>query len=166
MKNILDECGLSYIWNTHTFYSTNWLYFSVKHNLIDQFRQTWHDIVQNSSKTFNYRIYKEDLDLEYYLKALGDKNIKTLCRFRTLNMKLPVETGRWQNIDRQNRTCQLCDNGDLGDEFHYIMICPFFANTRKEHIKNQHSPNILKFKKLMNSKKNCQISIACVHLYE
>ena len=31
------------------------------------------------------------------------KNAILLCRFRTTNNKLPIETGRWQNIPRENR---------------------------------------------------------------
>ena len=78
-------------------------------------------------------------------------------------MKLPVETGRWQNVDRQNRICRLCDNRDLGDEYHYIMSCPFFSNTRKEHIKNKYfvRPNTLKFNELMNSKKLSDLNNLC-----
>ena len=28
--------------------------------------------------------------------------------FRTCNTKLPIETGRWNNIVRENRLCQQC----------------------------------------------------------
>ena len=32
----------------------------------------------------------------------------TYCRFRTGNHRLPIETGRWHRIERQNRHCNLC----------------------------------------------------------
>jgi hypothetical protein len=41
---------------------------------------------------------------------LEDKDIYTLCKFRTTNHKLPIATGRWNNIDRVNRICTKCDN--------------------------------------------------------
>ena len=38
---------------------------------------------------------------------------------------MPVETGRWQNIELDDRKCTICDKNTLGDEFHYLMECHF-----------------------------------------
>jgi hypothetical protein len=40
---------------------------------------------------------------EEYLNILEIKYAILLCRFRTTNNKFPIETGRWQNIPRENR---------------------------------------------------------------
>ena len=40
----------------------------------------------------------------------------------------PIEQGRYENIERQNRTCKLC-NQDIGDEEHYFMSCTHHAFT-------------------------------------
>ena len=56
-------------------------------------------------------MFKEKLDIEKYFEKLDNRNIKTLCRFRTTNDKLPIETGMWQNIARENRKCLLCNSG-------------------------------------------------------
>jgi hypothetical protein len=66
---------------------------------------------------------KKKLELEKYFKKLNDRNIKTLCRFRTSNHKLPTEMCMWQNIARENRKCLLCNFGDIGDQFQYIFSC-------------------------------------------
>jgi hypothetical protein len=34
-----------------------------------------------------------------------NKDIFTFCTFRTTNTTLPIETGRWNNIARENRKC-------------------------------------------------------------
>jgi hypothetical protein len=47
--------------------------------------------------------------------------------------KLPVENGRWENIARENRICPLCNNGEIGDEFHYLFKCQYFGNQRKNY---------------------------------
>ena len=65
-------------------------------------------------------MFKEKLKLEKYFKKLNDRNIITLCRFRTTNHKLPIEMGMWQNIARENGKCLLCNSRDIGDEFQYI----------------------------------------------
>ena len=80
-----------------------------------------------------------------------------------LNHKLPIETGRWNNIQREDRKCNLCDLNDLGDEFHYLFKCKQIDNKRKECIdkKCSHRPNILKFKNLMSSTKKSLLKILC-----
>jgi hypothetical protein len=70
-------------------------------------------------KASNYRIFKENFEFENYFRILEDKDIYTLCKFRTTNHKLPIETGRWNNIDRVNRICTKCDNITIGDEYQY-----------------------------------------------
>jgi hypothetical protein len=101
----------------------------------------------------NYRIYKDNLVFENYLNILNDKDILTLSKFRTTNHKLPVEKGRWKNIARENRICPLCNNGEIGDEFHYQFKCQYFGNQRQIYIKKniRINPNIIKFKLLMTS---------------
>ena len=51
------------------------------------------------------------------------KNRFTFCRFRTSNHRLPIEVGRWENVERHNRLCQLCQSGEIGDELHYVLQC-------------------------------------------
>ena len=41
-------------------------------------------------------------------------------QFRLGNTKLPAETGRWVNIDRNERYCTLCNRNEIGDEFHLL----------------------------------------------
>ncbi|CAG2256342.1 unnamed protein product [Mytilus edulis] len=123
VKSILDESGLSFVWDTQYFVNDTWLYTIVKQNLVDQFKQKWHTNVQESPKAINYRMYKENCEFEYYFKNLDDRNIITLCRLRTGNHRFPIETGRWENVARENRKCLLCNSGDIGDEFHYIFMC-------------------------------------------
>ncbi len=55
-----------------------------------------------------------------------------VVKFRTSNHKLPIETGRWNGIERSERKCNLCNLKDIGDEFHYLLICPFLAESRKK----------------------------------
>ena len=42
--------------------------------LHDQFQQTWRETLQNSSKTLNYRIFKEIFIFEQYYDILDEKD--------------------------------------------------------------------------------------------
>ena len=125
IKNILNECGLTYIWNDQGLYNFNikWLKELIKQTLNDQFQQILISNMQNSSKASNYKLFKENCEFEEYLDLLNDNERILLCKFRTTNHRLIIETGRWQNIDREDRICNLCNEGLVGDEFHYLLEC-------------------------------------------
>ena len=65
---------------------------------------------------------------------------KSFVDYRLCNNKLPIELGRWANIDRSLRKGNLCNSGTVGDEFHYVLECCFFGFDRKiflPHIKKK-----------------------------
>ena len=82
----------------------------------------------------NYRLFKDYFGMEVYFDILDNKNVVVLCRFRTANHKLPIEIRRWNNTNRNNRICTHCNKNELGDEFHYILDCPFFEQDRNIYI--------------------------------
>ena len=125
IKNIFDECGLSYVWINQNFLNDVWLKEIVKNSLQDQFKQTWLENIQNNSKTLNYRLFKDKLELEKYFDILEDRDLFTFCVFRTVDHKLPSEYGRWNNIQRENRVCNLCNSQDLG-QFALYLRRPLF----------------------------------------
>ena len=97
---------------------------------------------------------KEDVAFEYFLKLLPKSIYIPILKFRTSNHKLPIETGRWEAIPYQERKCFLCIDNEIGDEFHYLFTCPYFANERHIFLKPYYyrRPNIYKYKVLMNSR--------------
>ena len=84
LKNILNECGMSYIWNTHTFINSNWIVNAVKLSLKDQFKQLWHSLIQISLKPLIYRCFKETFEFEIYLEILDNKYLFDVFNFRTI----------------------------------------------------------------------------------
>ena len=59
-----------------------------------------------------------------------------------------------KNIPRSERVCVKCTQSEIGDEFHYIFNCPFFADQRRTYLpKYCHiHPSAPKFKRIMNDK--------------
>ena len=111
----------------------------------------------------NFIIFKENFEFENYFKILEDKDIYILCKFRTTNHKLPIETGRWNNIDRINRICTKCDSITIGDEYHYIMECEHFSSFRNRFIVTnlRETPNIPKFKQIMSAYQKQNLEKLC-----
>ena len=86
--------------------------------------------MNKSSKGINYNLYKKEHRLETYLTELPLSLAISTFLFRTANHKLPVETGKWNGTAYNERTCQLCNTGRLGDEMHYLFSCPALSTQR------------------------------------
>ena len=158
VKNIFDNCGLSNVWYFQGYFDSTWVSNNVKRILCDQFIQKWKSEVDSSPKSLCYRIFKENFEFENYLDILENKDRVLLCRYRTCNHRLPIETGRRTNIDRNERYCQLCNSNKIGDEYHYILECQTCMHERKRLLGDYYCTrvNTVKFKMLFQSK-NCPL---------
>lgn len=112
-----------------------------------------------------YRLFKINFGFEHYLTKVPDKLRKFLIQFRTRNHKLPIETGRWRRVPRENRKCHLC-NLDIGDEYHYLLVCRNLNNLRKQYIDTSYfrKPNILTFHSLLNVKNASKLRKLCIFI--
>ena len=73
-------------------------------------------------------------------------------QFRLGNTKLPIETGRWFNIDINKRCCTLCNRNEIGDGFHLLFQCDALRYQRKRFMPKYsiNPPNSFKFFVLFN----------------
>ena len=76
-------------------------------------------------------------------------------KFRTSNHKLPIETGRYINIDRSDRYCEFCNSGEVGDEYHVLLECKSheIVKHRREFIPRYYTerPSVFKYCELMRA---------------
>ena len=95
----------------------------------------WRFGVEICSSLTCYREIKCTFDRADYLQVLENrKNRNVIAKLRLSSHKLFVETGRHRQIPRQDRKCILCNIDDVEDEYHVILICPFYNNVRNTHI--------------------------------
>jgi hypothetical protein len=110
--------------------------------------------LSDSSKALHYRIFKAKFEFEEYLNILNITDAIRLYRFRTTNHYIPIETGGWRNIDRENRYCNLCNSQKLSDEYHYVLECSSLNEKRKhllpKYFMIRHS--VVKFFELLSTK--------------
>ena len=158
-KNTLDECGLSYVWLLQgEDVEEEWRKSTLQRILLDQFLVKWRNELERSTKCDYYRHFKLNLTPEMYLTQSSTAISKVLLKIRTCNHSLPIEKGRYMNIDRRFRLCSYCDKNKIGDEFHYFFECTNsnIANARQKYIP-QHfceTPTLHKFYSLMKNLKN------------
>ena len=90
----------------------------------------------NSSKCILYRyIYDTDI-LQFYLDRPVNQIYKPfICKYRISAHSLNIETGRYYNVDRENRLCTMCNNNIVEDEYHVVLECNRYSDVRKLYIK-------------------------------
>ena len=124
IENILNSCGLRYIWLLQgDGFPLHWLKVVVKNVLEVQFISEWHSQMEKSSKCYHYRNYKLNFECEKYIDIAPCSIRKAIMKFRTCNHKLPIETGRYTNTERHLRVCRHCNLNSIGDEYHYLFVC-------------------------------------------
>ena len=131
IKNILCKCGYHGIWLSHSFANNEWLTNAINLKLKDIFITEWYSETNHATSFKFYKTIKNSFGMEAYLSKDYNKNVKSFARFRTRHHRLPIETGRWSNITYENRKCNRCDI-TIGDEYHYIIECPFFRDTKTQ----------------------------------
>ena len=132
IESIFNDIGMGYVFANQDNSNYNML---IKQILQDQFIQKWHNDVQLSSRGQFYSSFKDNFCFEKYLVKIPENHRIWLTKLRLSNLKLPIETGRWQNIPVEERLCHKCHEG-IGDEFHYLFVCksPELVNGREKMI--------------------------------
>ena len=154
IKSIFTKIGRPDIWQSQQNCHMKSVSFLVKKILTDQYMQGWHSKSSQSSRAVTYFSFKQDYVLERYFILLPRKAYLQIFKIRTNNHKLPVETGRWEDIEISERKCSLCNLNDIGDEYHYLFRCPYFEEERKLYLKPYfiRRPNMLKLGELLSSR--------------
>ena len=114
IESIFNDVGLSYIFENQIGFINVKYITQILH---EQFIQKWFSDIENSSRGEFYSLFKKNFGLENYLLKLPVQNRIWMTKLRTCNLRIPIETGRWTNIPRQERTWTFC-NDNVGNEFH------------------------------------------------
>ena len=108
----------------------------LKQRIQDQEKQNLFHILELSSKCSLYKNIVDNITLQYYLLKYIPKDLRILLtRLRLSAHSLNVETGRYNNIARNQRLCLNCDMHEIEDEFHFVLVCPKYSEIRKKRIK-------------------------------
>ena len=139
IKATLVELNLEYLWQAHP---ENLNYNQMK-NIFNEklnyfYSELWRNEIEISSACDSYIQFKTEHHLEPYLTLLEPKYAIPISKFRCNNHRMPIVTGRYANINRLARVCALCNLGDVGDEYHYLLRCPYFCHQRKLFLKPEH----------------------------
>ena len=119
--------------------------------------QKWNTYVSTSSMCRMYILFFKQLDFENYLLHSNYRDRISLSKLRCANSKLPI----YKHIYiYDSDVCTLCNLNVCGDEYHYVLICPFFKHSRTMYLKSYFytRPSLYKFGYLFRWSSNKTIS--------
>ena len=58
----------------------------------------------------------------------------TLFKYKSANHRLLIETGSYDGTLFEDRKCLLCNHNHTGSESHYLIFCPYFAQSSSKFI--------------------------------
>lgn len=157
VKESLNNCGFSNLWYIQDSNTINpvWFKNALNLRLSDMSSQNLLSEIGTHECCSNYRIFKETICVEPYLDLLNFRGKNVLTRLRCRNYMLPVNSDRYSKESKLDQYCKHCNNGEIGDEFHYLLTCPKFTEHRRKFIDKYYyvHPNTIKLKRLLQTKK-------------
>lgn len=158
VKNLICDLGYNYLWNNREI--TNLQLQCMIRTVYDQYLQSWFSELRNSSKLSTYNQIKHIFEQEKYLNCV--KNIQhrnALSRFRCSAHRLNIEEGRYRNLEREQRICMKCNMNTLENEYHFLLVCPYYRELRSEILPRYFCtwPSQQKFTKLLGSEQTSVI---------
>jgi hypothetical protein len=105
---LLEMCNFNSLKNTTIWKESdiNNVVKSIKNKLCERFNIMWKDQIQHLSK-----LLLPSIEFESYLSQVKIvKHRQALTRFRISVHKLPIETGRYANIEHDLRLCPICNS--------------------------------------------------------
>ena len=164
IEQIINDCGMSFVFNEQLTLEKDWLTKvfvpQIKYTLKDHILQKWNGKLTDTTYEENYFYYNQfnsEYSFKNYFTILPADLWRPLCKFRTKNHRLPVEFYSWEKFKKPHceRLCNICNLNDIGDEYHYVMVCPVFNELRDLYLapyyKNR--PSVYKFISLMKCEK-------------
>lgn len=163
---MLNQIGMSDIWLQQNVSTIN--IEVIKLRILDIYKQNWYSRINNSSRLSSLSLIKHEFEQEKYLNVINTNKYRiSLTKFRLSSHNLAIETGRHDNIPRENRKCRNCSMNVIENEYHLLLVCPKYYSLRKRFFKPYFCrwPTVQKFEALMTSKNNKILNSLANFLY-
>ena len=109
----------------------------VKSETIGLMASQWKTDLAEKPKLRTYRLFKNEFKTSSSVFICNRSKRSLLSKFRTGILPLRIETGRWyQGTDLEDRVCEVCGNGEVEDECHFLLKCNAYTDFRATLFRN------------------------------
>lgn len=167
IKDMLFRYGFGFLWEEQNVPDVSAFLKLLVQRIKDCELQQWSNDISNVAKLRTFILFKETRTEEAYLSLPIPRRLTvSLARFRTGSHNLGIETGRHENIAREDRLCQFCGQNKnivvIEDEYHVLLECYVYEEMRDFYIKKYYgNVNQYTFICLMkNNDQSCIVDLA------
>ena len=147
IRDILFRYGFNYVWLNQSVVCKDIFLSQLKERMLGVFISEVTMFFENSNKCHLYRYMYSTHTLQLYLDRPVNYIYKPyICKYRISAHILSIETGRYYNVDKNNRLCTNCDTSSIEDEYHFILECKKYSQIREKYIKKYYWRNPSTFK--------------------
>jgi hypothetical protein len=141
-KNIhetLKDLDMEEVWTKNTMTEEemrSWRY-TIKEKIREKEERQWKERMQQKPKLRTYQILKTKLQYEHYLSMRDKEARQVITRLRGGTNELRIEKGRYaittrdRPLERCERRCMICCNGEIEDEMHFMLDCDVYDDLRE-----------------------------------
>ena len=140
-------------WETQSVGDNEAFLYVFKQTLSDCADQEWSSEINTLSRTSLLSQIKSCPVQEKYVYILKHKQLRaSLAKLRCGNHSLMIEKGRHIKLPREDRKSELCKNGDIETEEHFVMHCEMLNELREKYIDHHIvDRNSYAFRKIISS---------------
>ena len=133
MKALFNATEMGWIYDN----MDQWTVSVFENKCMENLTERWLLGLSLKPKLRTYLLFKKDLSPEPYVKLCKSRRKRSiLAQFRMGVLPLEIETGRFKNIQPEERYCVLCNQGLVEDEKHFLCTCKLYASIRNELFTN------------------------------
>ena len=125
------KLSMHHLLNTNSDFNTDSVIKDMSDVLSEHYEVEWYaKVSQNAARNGNgqnklrtYKLFKKELQCEIYLKSIFNyKHRSAFAKFRCGVAPIRLETGRYEQLNVQDRICPLC-NSEVESEEHVLTRC-------------------------------------------
>ena len=133
IKNLLFQTGFGYAWDNPQFENYDAFFDAWKQRLLDIDRQQWYTSINTMTSLRCYTQFKFDSFVEpYTIQTYLPR--KFIANLRCASIDIECNQGRKHNIPYDQRICTVCNTLQIGDEYHFVLICPLLTELRIKYL--------------------------------
>lgn len=136
IKELLYKIGFKHVWLNQYTFDIGKLQNAIQEKLRINYIKFWEKIkCEGRPRLKFYSSVSKTYEVQPYLISITNiKHRHLLSKLRTSTHSLKIETGRHNNIPRENRLCNKCNV--IEDEIHFLDGCQKFTELRNDFIKD------------------------------
>ena len=129
LRNVLSDLNLENYMTNNTIVPLE----VAKDKIQTRLERDWNHHCMTKDKLRTYRTFKTDMSTASHLNCNLPKFQRSLIsQLRLGILPINIETGRYTGTAEQDRLCQMCDQGRVENEAHFVFECDFYTPYRRE----------------------------------